>query len=67
MVYRTLTNSELVGVAEAVILAEDSNLVAVNKQMLKELVDRFEKVLSSHPSLLKEGTGSKDPDQLELF
>lgn len=67
MTYRNLTNEELVNHAEAIVLSEDSNLTQVHKELINELVERFEKVLLSEPSLYSEGTFSKDSNQLELF
>lgn len=67
MSYRNLTNEELVNHATAVVLSEDSNSVQVHKELINELVERFEKVLLSEPSLFKEGNSSKNSNQLELF
>jgi hypothetical protein len=67
MGYRHLTNEELINQATAEILSEDSNVMEVHKDLLNELVERFERVLLSQSSLLKAGRNSKDPNQLDLF
>lgn len=66
MGYRNLTNEELINQATAEMLSEDSNIVEVHKDLIMELVERFERVLLSQSSLLKEKK-NKDPNQLELF
>lgn len=68
MGYRNLTNEELINQAQAEMLSEDSNVIEVHKDLIIELVDRFERVLLSQASLLKQGKYSdKDPNQLELL
>jgi len=66
MGYRNLTNEELINQATAEMLSEDSNIVKVHKDLIMELVERFERVLLSQSSLLAEKK-AKDPNQLELF
>jgi hypothetical protein len=66
MGYRNLTNEELINQATAEMLSEDSNIVEVHKDLINELVERFERVLLSQSSLLAEKK-AKDPNQLELF
>lgn len=66
MGYRNLTNEELINQATAEMLSEDSNIVEVHKDLIMELVERFERVLLSQSSLLAEKK-AKDPNQLELL
>jgi len=57
---RNLTDTELVSAINELTLLEESNTVEVHKDLLIELVQRFEKVLISSPS------PEKDPNQLEF-
>lgn len=66
MGYRNLTNEELINQATAEMLSEDSNIVEVHKDLIMELVERFERVLLSQSSLLAEKK-VKDPNQLEIL
>ena len=66
MGYRNLTNEELINQATAEMLSEDSNIVEVHKDLIMELVERFERVLLSQSSLLAEKK-AKDPNQLEIL
>lgn len=66
MGYRRLTNEELINQATAEMLSEDSNIVEVHKDLIMELVERFERVLLSQSSLLAEKK-VKDPNQLEIL
>ena len=66
MGYRNLTNEELINQATAEMLSEDSNIVEVHKDLIMELVERFERVLLSQSSLLAEKK-AKDPNQLEML
>lgn len=66
MGYRHLTNEELINQATAEMLSEDSNIVKVHKDLIMELVERFERVLLSQSSLLQEKK-NKDPNQPKLL
>lgn len=66
MGYRHLTNEELINQATAEMLSEDSNIVPVHKDLIMELVERFERVLLSQSSLLQEKK-NKDPNQPKLL
>jgi hypothetical protein len=60
MTPRNLADDELVNVINALTLLEDSDSIEIDKDLLIELVQRFEKVLISSPS------PEKDPNQLEF-
>lgn len=68
MSYRNLSDYEIITDATHDVLLAKSDKVEVDREMLAELVYRFEKVLLSQSSLpLDEQRDSKDPVQLELF
>lgn len=67
MVFRHLTDEELVNHVLTDVLSEDSDQITIHTALLNELVDRFEKVLMSDVSRYDEAENSKNPNQLELF
>ena len=64
MIYTSLTDKELLRLVQDVLHKDGRSVVGVNKQLLNELADRFELMLSSVPPAKQV---EADPNQLKLF
>lgn len=64
MQYTSLSDREVLRLVRSVLELDDRTSVGVNKQLLNELAERFELMLSSVPPAKQV---EADPNQLKLF
>jgi hypothetical protein len=67
MIYTSLTDKELLRLVWDVLHKDGRSAVAVNKQLLNELADRFELMLSSAAPAHRTTEAEADPNQLRLL
>jgi hypothetical protein len=66
MIYTSLADKELLRLVQDVLVNDSRSAVAVNKQLLNELADRFELMLSSAAPAHRTTEQGADPNQLKL-
>jgi len=67
MIYTSLADKELLRLVWDVLHKDEASAVAVNKQLLNELADRFEQMLSSASPAHRTTEAAADPNQLKLL
>jgi hypothetical protein len=67
MIYTSLTDKELLRLVQDVLHKDGRSVVGVNKQLLNELADRFELMLSSATPAHRTTRAEADPNQLKLL
>lgn len=67
MIYTSLADKELLRLVRDVLDKDGRSSVAVNKQLLNELAERFELMLSSAAPAHRTSGLEADPNQLKLF